>query len=163
MTEVPRGGAWRDRLGPAAGAFGDYEREHPGVIYRAGGASEFRLWLPGMQSRPQSRTSPSSSSARRRTFVVAGRRPWRWRSSPPAPRPADRDYETKRAEYLAFGLLEYWIVDPIERRIVVLVRDGDTWDERAFAVGQVAEGLVLPGFRAAVAELLGPPVDEADA
>ena len=31
----------------------------------------------------------------------------------------DRDYRVKRDEYLAFGLREYWIVDPSARRVTV--------------------------------------------
>ena len=33
--------------------------------------------------------------------------------------------------------------------MTVLIRDGDAWVERVFKAGQVAEGLVLPGFRVA--------------
>src|SRR5262245_39918469 len=31
-------------------AISNYKRTHPGLILRYGGASEFRLWLPGMIS-----------------------------------------------------------------------------------------------------------------
>jgi Uma2 family endonuclease len=64
-----------------------------------------------------------------------------------------RDYETKRAEYLAYGLLEYWIVDPLERKVTVLTRRGDVWDEQVFRDQQVIVSLVLPGFATTVAEL----------
>ena len=57
-----------------------------------------------------------------------------------------RDYQTKREEYLAFGLREYWIVDPQARRVTVLIRDGDAWVERVFQGDQTIESLVLPGF-----------------
>ncbi len=59
-----------------------------------------------------------------------------------------RDYVTKREEYLAYGIEEYWIVDPIKKRVVVLIRDGDAWVERVFTGNQKAQGLVLPGFSA---------------
>ena len=58
----------------------------------------------------------------------------------------DRDYVAKRQEYLAYGLLEYWIVDPFERKVTVLTRRGDLWHEQIFLGDQSAEGLVLPGF-----------------
>ena len=64
-----------------------------------------------------------------------------------------RDYQVKREEYLAFGLREYWIVDPMARRVTVLIRDGDAWIERVFQGEQAAEGLVLPGFALPLAEL----------
>ena len=64
-----------------------------------------------------------------------------------------RDYQVKREEYLAFGLREYWIVDPLARRVTVLIRDGDAWIERVFQGEQAAEGLVLPGFALPLAEL----------
>ena len=65
----------------------------------------------------------------------------------------ERDYETKRAEYLAYGLLEYWIVDPLKEQVTVLTRRGDAWDEAVFRGEQVIRSLVLPGFATTVAEL----------
>jgi Uma2 family endonuclease len=65
----------------------------------------------------------------------------------------ERDYRTKREEYLAYGLLEYWIVDPIERKVTVLTRRGDTWAEAVFRDDQVIVSLVLPGFATTVVEL----------
>ena len=64
-----------------------------------------------------------------------------------------RDYETKRAEYLAYGLREYWIVDRFDRTVTVLTRAGDSWTERVFAGDDSASGLVLPGFAARLPEL----------
>ena len=68
---------------------------------------------------------------------------------------------TKREEYLAFGLLEYWIVDPLERKVTVLTRDGDTWSEAVYRDEQVIVSLVLPGFATTVAELWA-DVDEVE-
>ena len=64
-----------------------------------------------------------------------------------------RDYEVKREEYLAYGLLEYWIVDPFKRVVMVLTRRGDTWHESVFRDDQMIGTLVLPGFGTTVAEL----------
>ncbi len=60
---------------------------------------------------------------------------------------------TKREEYLAYGLDEYWIVDPLERKVTVLTRRGDTWAEAVFRDDQVIASLVLPGFATTAAEL----------
>jgi Uma2 family endonuclease len=74
-----------------------------------------------------------------------------------------RDYVTKREEYLAYGLLEYWIVDPLKRQVTVLTRRGDTWDEAIFRDDQVIRSLVLPDFATTVAELwLGLEADDED-
>ena len=53
---------------------------------------------------------------------------------------------TKRAEYLAYGLREYWIVDLQTRIVTVLIRDGDIWIEQVYRADQQAVSLVLPGF-----------------
>ncbi len=60
---------------------------------------------------------------------------------------------TKREEYLAYGLLEYWIVDPLERKVTVLTRRGDVWDERVVRDEQVIPSLVLPGLVTTVNDL----------
>ncbi len=62
-----------------------------------------------------------------------------------------RDLVTKREEYAAAGISEYWIVDPQERQITVLVLEGQTYREHGvFKPGTVASSVLLPGFSASV-------------
>jgi Uma2 family endonuclease len=127
-----------------------YRRARPRKIIRYGGGSEFRLWLPRMISG----RNPDLA------IVLRGApRDWRGRRIPALAAEVvsedsiDRDYVTKREEYLAYGLLEYWIVDPLRRQVTVLTRHGDTWDETIFRDQQVIKSLVLPGLTTTVAEL----------
>ena len=127
-----------------------YDLEHQGVIHRYGGGSEFRFWLPRMISG----RNPDLG------VVLRGApRDWRGRRIPVlaaevVSRSSERrDYETKREEYLAYGLLEYWIVDPLKRQVTVLTRRGDSWNEAVFLNEQVIASLVLPGLATTVAEL----------
>ena len=129
-----------------------YDGEHPGVISRCGGGSEYQLVLPGMASG----RNPDVAVTLRNTP-----RDWRGRR-PPAiafevvsegSEARERDYVTKRAEYLAYGLLEYWIVDPTLTTVTVLIRTGDVWAEQSFSGEQQVASLVLPGFAVRVADL----------
>ena len=60
----------------------------------------------------------------------------------------------KRAEYLAAGVREYWIIDPRPktsrdrrgRTVTVLVRDGEAWRERVYEEGATATSELLPGL-----------------
>jgi Uma2 family endonuclease len=79
-----------------------------------------------------------------------------------SPSSVKRDYETKREEYPAYGLLEYWIVDPLKRQVVLLTGRGDTWDEVVLGDQDVMTSLVLPGFATTVAELWIDVHDEDD-
>jgi Uma2 family endonuclease len=65
----------------------------------------------------------------------------------------ERDYLTKRAEYLAYGLREHWIVDLPLKLVTVLIRDGDAWVEQVYRDDQNAVSLVLPGFAIRVSDL----------
>lgn len=66
----------------------------------------------------------------------------------------ERDLKTKRQEYAAAGISEYWIVDPDERHIVVLTLAGNTYREHGtFKVGSQATSLLLPGFAIDVAAM----------
>ncbi len=57
------------------------------------------------------------------------------------------DLETKRADYAAAGIPEYWIVDPREQAITVLKLAGETYTEHGvFTSGQKATSALLPGF-----------------
>jgi Uma2 family endonuclease len=127
-----------------------HDQTHPGLIFRVGGAGEFRLWLPGMIS---GRNPDAAVVVRHTPKNSRGRRPPSLAVEVVSRGGEARDYETKREEYLRYGLLEYWIVDPQVRRVTVLYRDGDAWVERVFEADQTIESLVLPGFAGRVADL----------
>lgn len=58
------------------------------------------------------------------------------------------DYEEKRKDYAQAGIPEYWIVDPIEKRVTVLKLEGQTYTEHAVApFGETLESALLPGFK----------------
>jgi Uma2 family endonuclease len=127
-----------------------YDTQHPGVIRRFGGGNEFQFIIPGLASG----RNPDLGVVLRGTP-----KDWRGRRQPALAAEVvsrggvERDYVSKREEYLAFGLMEYWIVDPLERKATVLTRRGDTWSEAVFRDEQVIVSLVLPGFATTVAEL----------
>jgi Uma2 family endonuclease len=59
--------------------------------------------------------------------------------------------ETKREEYAAAGIAEYWIVDPREHQILVLTLDGETYRVHGeFGRGATATSRLLPGFSVSV-------------
>ena len=47
-----------------------------------------------------------------------------------------RDYRFKRSEYAALGIEEYWIVDPLEQQVTVLVLDEGLYEETIFTAEQ---------------------------
>ncbi len=55
-----------------------------------------------------------------------------------------RDYEDKRLDYAKAGVSEYWIVDPKDQTVTVLVLVGDCYNDHGrFASGQTATGKLL--------------------
>jgi Uma2 family endonuclease len=131
-------------------AIGFYRQTHTDIVRTFGGGAEFQFLLPRM------------ISGRHPDLAVVLRgapRDWRGRTLPVlaaevvSKSSIKRDYETKREEYLAYGLLEYWIVDPLKRQVTVLTRHGDDWHEIVLRDQQVITSLVLPGFATTVAEL----------
>lgn len=67
----------------------------------------------------------------------------------------DRDWKLKRAEYAKAGIPQYWIVDPQLQRITVLKLDGRKYSVHGeFAPGQIANSMLLPGFKVDVAACL---------
>lgn len=47
-----------------------------------------------------------------------------------------RDYRYKRSEYAALGIGEYWIIDPIEQQVTILVLDEGLYEETVFTSEQ---------------------------
>lgn len=65
-----------------------------------------------------------------------------------------RDYEQKPEEYLAFGVKEYWIIDPLQWTMRVLLRRGGTWREKVYPRGETYESLRMKGLKISVSEIL---------
>ena len=141
-------------------AIGQYSRTHPGVVLRFGGGAEFQFVVPEMASgrNPDLGVVLRTASKDRR-----GRKVPALAGEVVSRRSLKRDYETKREEYLAYGLLEYWIVDPLKRQVSVLTLHGAAWDESVFRGDQVIGSHVLHGFATTVAELWIDVEDEAEA
>jgi Uma2 family endonuclease len=57
------------------------------------------------------------------------------------------DLVTKRDEYFRAGIQEYWMVDPEEKKVTVLVPGKDGYKIHGeFTEGMVATSVLLPGF-----------------
>jgi Uma2 family endonuclease len=138
-----------------------YQQKHSGIIHRAGGAGEYRLWLPVMIS---GRNPDVAMTLRNTPKDRRGRRPpgLVMEVVSEGSEAHERDYVTKCEEYLAFGIREYWIIDPIARCVTVLVRDGDAWVEHRFREEQQARSTILPGLTTKVSELWVEAEDEDD-
>ncbi len=133
-----------------------YQARYPDVIYFAGGGSDCALRLPGIKSErhpdlaiymtiPTDEENPWSTWIPEIVVEVVSKGG------------EDRDYAEKREEYLDAGIREYWIVDPMERRILVLTRRMDVWDERRLAGAQKLSTPLLPGFELEVATVFNTP------
>jgi Uma2 family endonuclease len=67
-----------------------------------------------------------------------------------------RDLVEKRQDYAAAGIPEYWIVNPLNRTITVLMlQDGDNVEHGVFVNRALATSTVLAGFSIAVDEVFG--------
>ena len=132
-----------------------YNVAHPGIInYRAGGG-ECRLRLAGMQS------DRHPDQAIYLDPEPEGPNPWR-RWCPDlivevvSESGEDRDYVEKREEYLRAGVREYWILDPKLRRLLVLRRQNDIWEEVVVAADDTYRCELLPGLEVRPVDLIGP-------
>ncbi len=68
-----------------------------------------------------------------------------------SPENRSHDLETKRFEYARAGIPEYWIVDPQERKIIVLVLEKKSYRVHGtFGEGETARSVLLDGFEVAV-------------
>jgi len=153
VTEVP--GIHHGRIVDRVTAmFVVYQINHPGVINYRANASECRLRLPGMQS------DRHPDQAIYLLPPPEGPQPWtRW-----VPQIVvevvsrggeERDYIEKREEYLRAGVIEYWILDPAEGSMKVLLRAGDVWQEQIVAADACYRTPLLPGLEAYPRALLG--------
>ena len=60
-----------------------------------------------------------------------------------SPRQENRDYRYKRSEYAARGILEYWIVDPMQQRVTLLEWVEGLYEEQVYVGDRVINSPVL--------------------
>ena len=155
VTRIPGIPHWRvvDNLHEL---FATYRRLHPGLIDLIGHGSEVRYVIPelGTDRNPDLailfRDAPLGFQDKPLPVLAV-------EVVSPGNKSRKRDYEDKRVDYLAVGLLEYWIVDPDLKQVTVLVRrevDGvASWEECIYREAEIIVGELLPGFAGTVADL----------
>jgi hypothetical protein len=146
VTDVPRPKHLRV-LNAIRRQFAGHDLAHPGLIDTIAGGGECKILLEAQQSERHPDLAIYLSPA-----PIEGNAVWGvWIPElvveVVSPGSEDRDYREKREEYLAFGVKEYWIVDPAKRAVTVLGRQRGRWDERRIGPEGSFETPLLPGFR----------------
>ncbi|WP_206352115.1 Uma2 family endonuclease [Tautonia rosea] len=127
--------------------FAAYDLAHPGSIDTIAGGGECKILLEDQQSERHPDLAVYLTPA-----PVEGNAVWGlWIPEVVvevvSPGSEERDYREKREEYLAFGVKEYWIVDPGKRSMLVLRRERGRWTEQRFGPSETCETPLLPGLR----------------
>ena len=65
-----------------------------------------------------------------------------------------RDYTEKVAEYQEKGIPEYWIVDPISKKITILVLDQGNYTKTIFTGDLAISSVTFPELKVTVREIL---------
>jgi Uma2 family endonuclease len=65
-----------------------------------------------------------------------------------------RDYEEKRREYRAIGVVEYWIIDRFEKTMTVFKNVGGVESQLVVGASEIYRTSLLPGFELPLSRLL---------
>jgi Uma2 family endonuclease len=71
-----------------------------------------------------------------------------------SPDSVKRDYRYKRFEYAALEILEYWIVDPLESKVSVLLWNDGLYEELVFTEAQVIASKIFPNLKLTAIQIL---------
>ncbi|MEH2062325.1 MAG: Uma2 family endonuclease [Nostoc sp.] len=71
-----------------------------------------------------------------------------------SPDSVKRDYRYKRSEYAALEIPEYWIVDPIESKITILLLSEGLYEEKEFSGSQLIVSATFPEIALTVEQVL---------
>jgi Uma2 family endonuclease len=145
--------------------FSEHRRQHPSLILRIGRGCNVRFIIPELETDRHPDLAVVFRGTAQRDFKGDKLPLLAVEVVSPGSQARKRDYVDKRVDYLAVGLLEYWIVDPDEKQVTVLLRrevDGvASWEERIFRDADVIVSDLLPGFAGTVAQLWVDDDDEA--
>ncbi len=67
---------------------------------------------------------------------------------------SQRDYRYKRSEYAARGIAEYWIVDPVDQQVVLLVLVDGLYEETIYRGADRIQSIVFPELGLTVESVL---------
>lgn len=131
-----------------------YEIAHPGVIQSMGGGAEAKIELWGADSERHPDVSVYLSPPPKGVD-----QPWdRWIPEivieVVSASSAKRDYKDKPKDYLAAGVREYWIIDPLKRAGTFLTRRADVWLQKRLTVRGKWTTPLLPAFTLELARVL---------
>ncbi|MBW4667478.1 MAG: Uma2 family endonuclease [Cyanomargarita calcarea GSE-NOS-MK-12-04C] len=82
------------------------------------------------------------------------------RTAPPliveivSPESVDRDYNIKTLEYAAFGVNEYWIVDPLDNKVTVCLLPGSVYNQAVFTGNEQIVSLIFPQINLTAQQVL---------
>jgi Uma2 family endonuclease len=65
-----------------------------------------------------------------------------------------RDYRFKRSEYAASGVGEYWIVDPLDQKVTVLVLNEGLYEDNVYTENQIIASPTFEGIKLTVEQVL---------
>ena len=71
-----------------------------------------------------------------------------------SPGQANHDYRHKRSEYAARGIQEYWIVDPSENQVMILVWTDGLYEATKFHGNQPLQSQLFPELNLTAAQVL---------
>lgn len=71
-----------------------------------------------------------------------------------SPESIERDYVLQKAEYLAIGIPEYWIVDPLENKVSVCLLTNNSYRETVFMGDEVIVSQLFPELNLTVGQVL---------
>jgi len=71
-----------------------------------------------------------------------------------SPESVTRDYRYKRAEYAALEVPEYWIVDPLEKKVTVLEFNEGLYEETVFVAAQPVVSTSFPDLTLTVEQMM---------
>lgn len=66
----------------------------------------------------------------------------------------DRDYRYKRSEYAARGIKEYWIVDPMQQKMAMLILVDGLYEEQIFQGDESIVSPMLPDLQLTTAVVI---------
>ena len=125
--------------------FRAYQSLHPTVIRYQAGGSDAKAMVDAFESERHPDWSVYTSK------MPHVEQPWSiWNPTlvveVVSPSSIKRDYQEKPPEYLAIGVFQYWILDPMKSQLLVKTNKGGLWQDKVYKAGAKVTCPLLPKF-----------------